>query len=74
MSYRQKYAFRKSKCPKCGQEMQGFTLSYHYSRCPGCGTEFHGFGAKTTNDFQWILGLISVVGLIIVLASIAGNN
>jgi len=53
------------RCPNCNDEMQGCSISYHYYRCPNCETELNGLGIIATQGFEWVIGVICLVGLIV---------
>lgn len=47
-------------CPHCGNQLDGFKVSYEYVRCPHCGYEEH--SAALTAIGAFALGSIAALG------------
>jgi len=51
-------------CPSCGSSMDGLSITYHYRKCNKCATEGHFVGVAATQEYSWVVGLLSLLGLI----------
>jgi ribosomal protein L37AE/L43A len=58
------------RCPDCGQAMKGYSISYHSYQCSDCGTKVNSLAVVTNTGFEQIIGVICVVGIIALFASL----
>jgi len=51
----------KKICSKCGEELHGFAIEFHYSKCPKCGNQENGFWITASGGFA--LGALVTIGI-----------